>query len=146
MHWQPLFFSSIKYQPLKALNGNEVNVSIDEGTTLFLLTGIANPAPLIAHLQTQTLKITHHNYPDHHQFTLKNISKLAADFAACTTANKLIITTEKDAQRLREQSLQNAVAQLPVFVQPIGIAFLNNGQQNFDKIITDYVKQYTNNN
>ncbi|TWR27419.1 tetraacyldisaccharide 4'-kinase [Mucilaginibacter pallidiroseus] len=146
MNWQPLFFSSIKYQPLRPLNGNDVDISIDADTTVFLLTGIANPAPLTTYLQTQTPKIVHHNYPDHHQFTLKNISKLAADFAACTSPNKLIITTEKDAQRLREQSLQNAVAQLPFFVQPIGIEFLNNGQQNFDKIITDYVRQYPNNN
>ena len=102
-------------------------LSITADTTVFLLTGIANPGPLVQHIKSHTPHIIHHNYPDHHRFTLKNITKLADEFSACASKNKMIITTEKDAQRLVEHELLPLLEQLPVLVLPIGIEFLNNG-------------------
>jgi len=139
---QLVFFTSINYLPLQNMSGGVVNETIEAGTTIFLLTGIANAAPLLAHLQKQTLHIIHHKYPDHHQFSLKNISKLADDFFACTSQKKIIITTEKDAQRLGEQELQELVKKLGILVQPIGIEFLNNQQSQFDKLVYEYVRKY----
>ena len=95
-----LFFSAIGYQQLQTIAGAPVSQVINKETTVFLLTGIANPAPLVMHLNTLTTNIRHHKYPDHHPFTLKNISKLAAEFEADLSSQKIIITTEKDAQRL----------------------------------------------
>jgi tetraacyldisaccharide 4'-kinase len=139
---QPVFFTSISYLPLQGMDGGVTDQIIDADTTVFLLTGIANANPLLAHLQKQTLHIIHHKYPDHHQFSLKNISKLADDFLACTSQKKLIITTEKDAQRLGEQELQELVKKLAILVQPIGIEFLNNQQTQFDKLVYEYVRKY----
>ncbi|WDF79874.1 tetraacyldisaccharide 4'-kinase [Mucilaginibacter sp. KACC 22773] len=139
---QQLFFTSINYLALQNMNGATVYQNIDEQTAVFVLTGIANPAPLLSHLKNHTSIVNHHKYPDHHQFSLKNISKLADDFFACTSQKKLIITTEKDAQRLGEQELQPAIKKLPILVLPIGISFLNNGKQQFDNLVTKYVRQY----
>ncbi|WP_184545831.1 tetraacyldisaccharide 4'-kinase [Mucilaginibacter sp. FT3.2] len=139
---QQVFFTAITYLPLHNMDGATVYQNIDEHTTVFVLTGIANPAPLLAHLKKLSGHVNHHNYPDHHQFSLKNISKLADDFFACTSQKKLIITTEKDAQRLGEQELQPAIKKLPVLVLPIGISFLNNGKQQFDNLVTEYVRQH----
>jgi tetraacyldisaccharide 4'-kinase len=139
---QQLFFTSISYQPLINLDGSVAEAVIDDDTTVFLLTGIANAEPLLLHLRKQTLHIIHHKYPDHHQFSLKNISKLADDFLACASQKKIIITTEKDAQRLGEQELMLVIKKLPVLVLPIGIEFLNNQQKQFDKLVTTYVREY----
>lgn len=139
---QEVFFTSISYLPLQQMDGVAASMSIDTDTTIFLLTGIANAGPLLAHLQKQTLHIIHHKYPDHHQFSLKNISKLADDFWACTSQKKIIITTEKDAQRLGGQELQELVKKLGILVQPIGIEFLNNQQSQFDKLVYNYVRKY----
>lgn len=143
MPYQQLYFTTIAYQNLQDMSGNAVDITIDATTTLFLLTGIANPQPLLHHLKKYTPDIIHHKYPDHHQFSLKNISKLADEFSVCKSQKKVIITTEKDAQRLREQSLQSLVNQLPVLVLPIGISFLNNRQIEFDQIVQKYVSEYT---
>lgn len=140
---QQVFFTSIAYQQLKTLGGGVTDEVIDDNTTVFLLTGIANPVPLVKHIEKYSRHIIHHNYPDHHRFSLKNIAKLAADFNACASKNKLIITTEKDAQRLVEHELLAAVEQLPIRVLPIGINFLNNKQQEFNILLTNYVRQYT---
>jgi len=143
LDYQQVFFTGIQYLPLQDLDRKASDMVIDAETEVFLLTGIANPKPLVQHLQKQSTLINHYNYPDHHQFTLKNISKLADAFTACKTQKKCIITTEKDAQRLGKQELQHLVTQLPILVMPIGINFLNDGQPEFDRLVTNYVREYT---
>jgi tetraacyldisaccharide 4'-kinase len=143
--YQQIFFTSINYMGLQDLSGKAADTIIDADTTVFLLTGIANARPLISHIKKQTLHVIHHNYSDHHRFSLKNITKLADEFAACTSQKKVIITTEKDAQRLGKQELLPLVKKLPVLVIPIGVNFLNE-QQQFDKIVTGYVRKYREHN
>ncbi|MBD1393117.1 tetraacyldisaccharide 4'-kinase [Mucilaginibacter glaciei] len=143
---QPVFFTSINYQPMTDLSGNKIEFVIDADTAVFLLTGIANPTPLVQHIKTYTAQVIHHNYPDHHQFSLKNISKLAGEFTACKSQKKIIITTEKDAQRLGVRELAAAVAKLPIWVLPIGVSFLNDGKQEFDQLVLNYVTEYTERN
>jgi tetraacyldisaccharide 4'-kinase len=139
---QQVFFTSINYLPLQNLEGNLVSQNIDNDTTVFLLTGIANAQPLLTYINQHTLHVIHHNYPDHHQFSLKNIAKLAKDFNDCKASKKVIITTEKDAQRLHEPQLLPQVKTLPIWVLPIGVQFLNRQQQQFNNTIHNYVKQY----
>jgi len=122
------------------MDGNESRVTLDNETTVFLLTGIANPTPLLNHVKSKAKQIVHHNYPDHHQFTLKNIAKLADEFAACIAEKKLVITTEKDIQRLREHDLLPAVKQLQILVISIEVQFLDSGGLAFDKTVKDYVR------
>jgi tetraacyldisaccharide 4'-kinase len=144
--YQHLFFTSIAYQPLQDREGRPMDAVIDSDTTVFLLTGIANAQPLLQHINGYTPHIIHHNYPDHHQFTLKNITKLAGEYSACASQKKIIITTEKDAQRLGEQELLPVVNQLPFLVLPIGLSFLNDDQGRFDQIVIKYVREHSANN
>jgi tetraacyldisaccharide 4'-kinase len=146
LSYQEVFFTNIIYQHLQYLSGKAANEQIYRDTTVFLLTGIANAEPLVQHIKKRTSNIIHHNYPDHHQFSLKNITKLADEFSACTAQKKLIITTEKDAQRLGEQELLLFTKQLPFLVLPIGINFLNNGRPQFDQLLINYVREHTDNN
>lgn len=143
MPYQSLFFTSITYYPLQDREGKQADAILDEDTTVFLITGIANSKPLVQHIKKYTSKIVHHNYPDHHRFSLKNITKLADEFYACPTQKKVIITTEKDAQRLVEPELLPVVKKMDVRVIPIGICFLDNGRQHFDQLVTEYVREHT---
>jgi tetraacyldisaccharide 4'-kinase len=146
LSWQPLFFSSIKYLPLQDLKGQPAAFTIDADTTVFLLTGIANSQPLAAYVGRLTSTIVHHKYADHHQFSLNNIAKLADGFFACQSQKKVIITTEKDAQRLGVHELLPAITGLPILVLPIGVNFLNNGKQEFDHLLIKYVREHTQHN
>lgn len=143
---QQLFFATIKYGALQDMGGNTSGLTVDAETAVFLLTGIANPIPLVNKLKNSAKQVIHHNYPDHHPYTLKNIIKLADEFNACTAQKKLLITTEKDAQRLGEQALYNMVKQLNILVQPIQTEFLDNGGPKFDEIIKNYVREHTTHN
>jgi len=141
--YQNLFFTTIAYQPLQDIHGKKVKAVIDEDTTVFLLTGIASPLPLVDHIKRSTQSIIQHRYSDHHRFSLKNISKLADEFNACAAQKKLIVTTEKDAQRLLEHDLQQLVKTLPVLVLPIATEFLDVGGAQFDHLVTAYVREHS---
>jgi len=144
--YQQLFFSSVAYQSLQNFEGRPADKIIDSDTTVFLLTGIANAKPLLQYLNNITPHIIHHNYPDHHPFSLKNIIKLADEFSACVSQKKIIVTTEKDAQRLDEfrvKSVLPAFNELPFFVIPIRVEFLEGSGQRFDELIIEYVRQHT---
>lgn len=147
--YQKLFYTAITYQALEDLQGNIADVKINKDTTVFLLTGIANAKPLVDYIGGLTPHIIHHNYPDHHPFTLKNIAKLAAEFAASPSQKKIIVTTEKDAQRLERSwfdSTEGINKPLAVFVIPIRVKFLNESGKEFDQLIIDYVREHTTNN
>lgn len=140
---QKVFFTSIKYEPLKTMENEPARININKDTAVFLLTGIANPGPMVQYLKTYTEHIFHHNYPDHHSFTLKNIAKLAGEFFACKAPDKVVITTEKDAQRLVDPKLTPLVEKLNILIQPIGIEFLNGAKKQFDQLMINDVREYT---
>lgn len=143
LNYQQIYFTTITYLPLQRYDDGSQALMPDKETEVFVLTGIANARSLLKHLSKYTTHVVHHKYPDHHQFSLKNIAKLAQEFNNSTATQKVIITTEKDAQRLRDPELLPLVNTLPVMVLPIGISFLNEGEAQFNKTIFNYVRQYT---
>ena len=140
---QQLFFTTIAYQPLVDRNGEMTQLQSIEDTAIFLLTGIAGPQPVVNYLKQFSRQIIHHKYPDHHRFSLKNITKLADDFNICPANKKIIITTEKDMQRLQERELAGITQQLPIYILPIAVKFLNNDGAAFDELINNYVRKHT---
>lgn len=140
---QQLFFTTIAYQPLISRNGDIAQLHIHEDTVIFLLTGIAGPQPVINYLNQFSRQIIHHKYPDHHRFSLKNIAKLADDFNRCPANKKIIITTEKDMQRLEERELAELTQMLPIYTMPIAVHFLNDEEAAFNELIENYVRKYT---
>ena len=71
-----------------------------------LVTGIANPDPLVLFLNQQGFSFTHKKYADHHRFSAPEISELKKD--------DLIITTEKDYMRLQAPLGKYALYYLPI--------------------------------
>lgn len=104
-----------------------------------LLTGIANPGPLVSFLKGQGIEITHHAYADHHLFSRQNIVKLAAAYQALKGEGTFILTTEKDAQRLRSGDWSGELAPLPVYYVPIMSEILSSRNKEFESIIFEYV-------
>jgi tetraacyldisaccharide 4'-kinase len=140
---QKLFFSTINYAAdLKPIfTSKKLSVqTIDNNWTILLLTGIAKPEPLIATLKKYTTNIICHTYPDHHNYSQKNILKLVNAFDATASANKIIITTEKDAVRLKTDSFAKILKQTPIYQWPIEIGFLNHKQQDFNNLIKQYAQ------
>ena len=112
---QELFFAGIEYEGLKLEAGRRQlavgrgplamqQVSTEEDCQLptahcLLFTGIANPQPLIDHIQQQTT-VVHIAFPDHHAFTRTDLERIAKRYATFAPGPKTLVTTEKDAARL----------------------------------------------
>ena len=140
------FFSSIQYGDLLGLFTKDTLVSSSlKGKTIFLLTGIANPKPLLSYLKQFSTAIVHHDYPDHHTFSSQNLIKLLEAFNQHPEKEKIILTTEKDAQRLFDVTIKELLLNLPVFYLPIRIAIEADRKKEFDQKILKYVSDTTRN-
>ncbi|MBP8792231.1 MAG: tetraacyldisaccharide 4'-kinase [Lutibacter sp.] len=130
--FQRVFFTTIDYDT--ELKG-ESSILIDElvGRDVILITGIANPNPLIAHLNSKNIVFKHLKYADHHHFSEKELNEIKQ----LQTENTIILTTEKDYMRLGT-NLKNC------YYISIETKFINH-QNDFDKTINNYVEQSTRN-
>ncbi len=138
---QKVFFSYLSYGSLRPVFKVEQAAvpSIESQSTIFLLTGIANPYPLLTRLEEAAAKVIHHDYPDHHVFSKKNIAKLAEAFKSDPAEEKLIVTTEKDAQRLGVPELEELLKDLPVYYLPVEAKFHQAEEELFNSVIEAYV-------
>ncbi|MEJ5962524.1 tetraacyldisaccharide 4'-kinase [Pedobacter immunditicola] len=144
--WKPAF-SGLKYNdliPVFSGDSRPMN-TVSRDTVVFLLSGIANPAPLLNYLESWSSAVLHHDYPDHHQFSTAEITKLVQEFKQEKAAKKIIITTEKDAQRLSAVDIKQLLLNLPLFYLPIKIDILEEDKLIFDQNIINYVSSYQRN-
>ncbi|NSW95576.1 MAG: tetraacyldisaccharide 4'-kinase [Bacteroidales bacterium] len=81
----------------------------------------------------------HLRFPDHHEFSPKDILDIITSFNNLKTSLKYIVTTEKDAVRLAElKGFPEEIMQSAFYV-PVSIEFLYDGDKKFNKLIKDYV-------
>lgn len=138
---QPVFFSYLEYGELVSASGAAVRplASLTASTGVVVLSGIANPGPLLNELGKYSRAIIHQEYPDHHPYSRKNIVKLAEAFQQLDNQDKLIITTEKDMQRLRSAEGAELLQDLPVYYLPVRAALQHAAR--FNLLIEKYVKR-----
>ncbi|WP_079702203.1 tetraacyldisaccharide 4'-kinase [Daejeonella lutea] len=143
---QEIFYSYLEYGNLKPFNCDmeeRTLLSIKVTTQIILLTGIANPAPLLSEIGGYTQLVTHHKYADHHNFNKKNISKLVQAFNSAHAEDKIIITTEKDAQRLGSAEVQELLKSLPVYYLPVEAEIHEPEKARFNELIEKYAAEPT---
>lgn len=103
--YQGLFFSSIEYAPLVPLFPDEALDTpylswLTEEDSIMAVSGIANPKPFVRYLKSFGATVKARQYPDHHNFTRRDIEAMLRRFNEMDGERKLLITTEKDAVRL----------------------------------------------
>lgn len=143
---QEVFYSYLEYGDLKPINQemeDRALLSIKVSAKIILLTGIANPAPLLSEIGGYTQFITHHSYPDHHNFSKRNIIRLVQAFNAVVADDKLIITTEKDAQRLGSVEVKELLNDLPVYYLPVRAEIHEPERARFNELIENYAAEPT---
>lgn len=129
---QKVFFSSIGYDDNvyskdKVLPDNNLNYY-----DILLITGIANPKPLLNHLAKFSQKVKHLKFRDHHNFTDNDIKEILSEYKNLGEY-KLILTTEKDYVRLKTfDQLRDLV-----YYWPINVVI--DQSVEFDQIIMNYV-------
>lgn len=124
---QPLFFTTLQYErPQPVFPEGDPHYLYAQ--KVVLVSGIANDAPLRSHI-SDTYKIVRHlRFPDHHAFSRKDIRNIAA--AASQTPIACLMTTEKDAQRLRDVPSMPDALRHRLFYWPIRAAFLSQEEES----------------
>ena len=124
--YQHLFFSQVQYADAQSVAGNKVLV----------LTGIAQPEYLMAHIRNQYPDACLMAFPDHHRFSRKDVKKILEK----AQGYDAVITTEKDYQRLAETPIPEQLGHR-LQTLPIQVVLRGDSNKDFDQDILNYVKQ-----
>jgi tetraacyldisaccharide 4'-kinase len=100
---QQIFFTTISYDEKLKGNDSKLLISDLKEKEVLLVTGIANPSSLLSFLSKENIKHKHLKYPDHYDFTDKDITDIKNKFKKLSSSDKLILTTEKDFMRLEHK-------------------------------------------
>ncbi len=101
---QEVLFSTIKYA--EKIFSQKQSLDFNGFDDFLLITGIANPNPLLQYLEKHGKTFEHMNFPDHHQFTSKELNNFQ-------NLSKPILTTEKDFTRLVD-NLEKELFYIPI--------------------------------
>ncbi len=137
--YQSLYFTTIKYGNITSVFKKELKDCTAEFSIL-LITGIANSGQLLTHLKTLTKNIAHINYPDHYIYMQKDLAAIEQKFESISSFNKIILTTEKDAMRIKDFEDLSPVIKNNIYYIPIEIEFMYKDHDTFNNQILSYVR------
>lgn len=143
---QLLFFTRIVYGEVEPVFPSEArplnSENIRKEDDILLISGIATPSPFIREVEKYSNKVQPMVFPDHHTFTQSDFKRLDAIFEKMTSSGKLILVTEKDAARLKDNPLVPESWKKCVYYLPITIRFCN--EQSFDETIKKHITTFKN--
>lgn len=138
--FQKLFFSTLKYGQLSALFHSEKRelTMLKKEEYVLLLTGIASPEQMRMDIEKYCDNITPLAFEDHHYFSAKDTEFINKTFEGLPSP-KIIITTEKDATRLKHLDGLSKEVKEALYTLPIEVEILQNKQKVFNENIISYV-------
>ncbi len=101
---QKVFFSKVVYS--NSVIGTSFTLNSDEWSDydVVLVTGIAKSSPFVEFVKSRFKSVKHMEFPDHHNFSQNEIMKIDAEFDKNPNLQKIILTTEKDYMRLKDEA------------------------------------------
>ena len=144
--YQSLFFTTLEYGMMYLLfAGGEQKALADlKGMNVLLLTGIASPWQMRSRVEACAERVVALSFSDHHTFKKKDVRKINAAFTDMP-APKIIVTTEKDAARLKSVEGLDDDARAALFVLPVSVRFMLGQGERFDEKIIGYVQKNSRN-
>jgi tetraacyldisaccharide 4'-kinase len=140
--YQEIFFTTLRYRELLKVfenSGSDKHFYMTGNTGVLIVTGIANPEHITEYLSGLTTIIDLVIFPDHHYFKPADVILILSKFEVLTAKEKIIVTTEKDAVRIREMKELPDKLKKSLYYLPVNIRFLDNGEKKFDQFIKSYV-------
>lgn len=128
---KPILFSAISYA---SVTKGSFSYSIAQliSKEIVLITGIANPAPLLEYLKKNKINFHHLKYPDHHDFSKKDVKEINTTFMNLDSNEKILLTTEKDYVRLQDKLPQLSFLEIET-------KFLNHKDKEFNSLVLNSI-------
>lgn len=135
---QHVYFTTLKYrEPYDLFTHEKLEV---KNKNIIMVAGIAKPQPMLDYLKKQTDDVHVLSYSDHHYYLSKDLEEIKETYENWQVKDKVIITTEKDAARLHLHTDKLHEWKLPIYVLPIEVDFLFEGNKDFDSLVNKYVE------
>jgi tetraacyldisaccharide 4'-kinase len=119
----PILFTYVAYPPQKFPH-------------VLLVTGIAQPLPLVEFVRQNADSVAHLAFADHHRYSPSDWEKIQERFAQLPFEDKVLVTTEKDFTKLQALS-QGAIPWRVVSISP---QFLGDDSILFDNWMSDFLR------
>ena len=149
--YQQLYFSTYDYDTPRLVFPDcqepaEIPSNIEslKGKHILLLTGIASPEQMKLDLEPYVTSILPLVFADHHHFKRKDIERINQAFEDLPQPG-LIITTEKDATRLKQTEGLSDEVKKHLIVLPIRVSLLLDQEEAFNQNIIGYVRKNSRN-
>ena len=148
---QKLFFSCYEYEEIQAVFPEycrEIftlnNIRIYKAGIL-LVAGIVSPEPVLEKLKNFTDTTNYLFYADHHNFNANDIKHIEEKYKQLSAEKKIIIVTEKDAARMLDNTFIPDKLKSIIYFLPVRVKILDNKEDEFIKLLTDYVTENSRN-
>ena len=120
----PVIFSKIGYGTPYPL---EVQATFT--TAVILVSGLADERPLVSYCREKFKVLEVLSYPDHHQYTEKDLREIVFRADKHQSHSPVLLTTEKDAVKLKSLAKQGFLGEIPIFVLPMEAKFESEDRQ-----------------
>ncbi len=124
---QSTLFSYLSYDPNVQGKGTLQAITDLRDKQITLVTGIANPKPLLHFLELNGISFEHLWFKDHHNFSLQELEMIRS--------KPNVLTTEKDYMRLKNEVVCNYIS--------IKHVFFGNGLQDLKKDLEGLMNRYS---
>lgn len=144
---QKIFFSYISYKEIIPFNSKAKQLFEEENFDIKdfkvnVFAGIAKIGPMIDHLQIISKDVILSEFYDHYAFEPADIVGITNQFKEIISSDKILMTTEKDSMRLKDERIYPLLEEFPVFYLPIEIKFhkTHEDEITFDQTILEHVQ------
>lgn len=140
---QKVYFSKYAYSTTYDMLRPYVQQPLDLDTDVLLVSAIANTDYLLSYLGKNARSVHTIEHPDHHYFDMADMSEMKRRFEAIPSANKVVVTTEKDATRLELHKEFLWENKIPVRVLPVSVQFCDDDEPRFRADVQQFLETFT---
>lgn len=134
-----VFFSTLQYQPLISLEEQQkIEISSLKDYEILLISGIASASKLQDFLSSQSKNFLSLEFGDHHAYCEKDFSLIRSKFNTFASDKKIIVVTEKDAVKLKNEKFEPHLKTSPFYCLPVAVNLIED-KEKFNLLVKEYV-------
>lgn len=145
--YQKLLFSSYIYEQLQPVfpgdqpSGRHMQLdSLTADDSVLAVSGVANPRPFIRYLRKYSAKVRIKRYSDHHHFSHSDMTSILNKFTSMSGHRKIVVTTEKDAVRLRNNPYFPQQLRKHTYYIPIRVCFKDYNEKSLKDVLEQLLR------
>lgn len=135
---QHVFFTRLKHRSVQPILGDQnfpIEFLKDKG--ILIVTGIAKPEYLVNFAEEHSGDVRSVIFGDHHAYNADDLHRVTEIFDNFDAPTKLVLTTAKDAVKLRHPALAQLLLKLPVYVLDAEVEFMKD-REIFERELRKY--------